>query len=117
MTIDAVTQSSPVVPTPLRGHSGSARDPIAAASEPQGQTPAAPITREQLQARVAEEARRFEQFDQSLTFRLHEDTQQLMVQVVDRGTGRVLRETPPKEFLDLTARLREMVGFFLDETR
>ncbi|HMB70973.1 MAG TPA: flagellar protein FlaG [bacterium] len=66
---------------------------------------------EQLEASVAAEARRFERLRQSLTFRVSEEARSPVVQVVERGSGRVLREMPPKEFLDLAARLREMVGF------
>jgi uncharacterized FlaG/YvyC family protein len=117
MVIDAVSQSSPVAAAPPSGAPRPAGDSLAAGRRPPGDTSGATLDRELLRERVAEESRRFEQLDQSLTFRLHEDTQQLMVQVVDRRTGKVLRETPPKEFLDLTARLREMIGFFLDETR
>jgi uncharacterized FlaG/YvyC family protein len=117
MTVDAVSQSSPVAPA---GSTGAPRPHGDAPESPRRarrDAPVPPPTREELEARVAEEAKRFEQLDQSLTFRLHEEAQQLMVQVVDRNSGKVLRETPPKEFLDLTVRLREMVGFFLDEQR
>jgi uncharacterized FlaG/YvyC family protein len=117
MTVDAVTRSSPVAPAPAPGAPAPRGDAHPSGREPLRAAPVAPPTREELEARVAEEAKRFEQLDQSLTFRLHEGAQQLMVQVVDRHTGKVLREAPPKEFLDLTVRLREMVGFFLDETR
>ena len=55
--------------------------------------------------------------NERLGFQVHEDSGQLFVQVVDRQTGDVIRESPPKEFLDLMVRMREMVGVFLDEIR
>lgn len=84
------------------------------------ETPGVPYTEQakhDLQDRVQEQVARFESLNQSLSFRVHEGSGQLMVQILDRNTGDVLRETPPKEFLDLAVRLREMVGFFLDEKR
>lgn len=50
-----------------------------------------------------------------LRFKLHEETERLQVQVVDQATGKVIKEVPPTQFLDLLARIREMVGLFLDE--
>ena len=118
MTVDAISKSLGIAPA-----SGPASPPVSAAptADPERTPlPAASVTatdEDRLRARVNEEATRFEELNQSLTFRVHEDSGQLMVQVVDRDSGKVLRETPPKDFLDLTVRLRDMVGFFLDETR
>jgi flagellar protein FlaG len=70
-----------------------------------------------LGARVQVAASRLQSMNQSLSFRVHEASGELMVQIVDRNTGEVLREAPPAEFLDLAVRLHGMVEFFLDETR
>jgi uncharacterized FlaG/YvyC family protein len=70
-----------------------------------------------LGARVQVAAARLQSMNQSLTFRVHDASGELMVQIVDRSTGEVLREAPPAEFLDLAVRLHGMVEFFLDETR
>lgn len=50
-----------------------------------------------------------------LRFVLHRKTDQLMVQVVDIKTNKVLREAPPKEILDTLAKIRDLVGALLDE--
>ena len=50
-----------------------------------------------------------------LRFRVHEDTERLMVQVIDAETDEVIREIPPSEVLDLVARIHEMIGLFIDE--
>jgi flagellar protein FlaG len=52
---------------------------------------------------------------QRLGFQVHEGTGHIVVQIVDRDSGEVIRESPPREFLDLAARMKEMVGLFLDE--
>jgi flagellar protein FlaG len=57
-----------------------------------------------------------ESMNHKLRFQVHDETGQLMVQLIDFETGEVLRQQPPEEFLDLAARMREMVGIFLDRT-
>ena len=52
---------------------------------------------------------------ESLSFQIHEDTEELMVQVIDVNTEEVIKELPPEEMLDLKARIHEMVGILIDE--
>lgn len=52
---------------------------------------------------------------EGLSFQIHEDTEELMVQVVDKNTDEVIKELPPEEMLDLKARIQEMVGILIDE--
>ncbi len=49
-----------------------------------------------------------------LHFYLHKGVGRLAVQIIQDSTGKILREYPPREWLDLEARLKEMVGIFLD---
>lgn len=49
-----------------------------------------------------------------LHFYLHKGVGRLILQVVQDSTGKVLREYPPKEWLDLEVKLREMAGVFVD---
>ena len=57
----------------------------------------------------------FQPFNQGLHFRVNDETKQLVVQIVNQETNEVIKEIPSKELLELEARLREMVGLFLDE--
>ena len=50
-----------------------------------------------------------------IKFVLHQRTGTLMVQVVDMEKNKVLREAPPKELLDVLARIRDFVGALLDK--
>jgi len=76
----------------------------------EGPNAAKSITRERiydiLQAlhSFAESARR------GLKFHIHEDTGQIVVQVIDKEDDRVIREIPPEALLDLEARIDEMTG-------
>jgi flagellar protein FlaG len=74
-----------------------------------------PESREMIERAVEEANSNLSQLNEKLGFRVHEGTGQIVVQIVDRHSGEVVRESPPKEFLDLAARMKEMVGFFLDE--
>ncbi len=53
----------------------------------------------------------------SLRFKLHEDSQRWMVQVVDIMEDEVIREIPPEKALDLSARILGMIGYMIDERR
>jgi flagellar protein FlaG len=55
------------------------------------------------------------QVKEGLSFQIHEDTEELMVQVIDVNTEEVIKELPPEEMLDLKARIHEMVGILIDE--
>lgn len=52
---------------------------------------------------------------EGLSFKMHDKTDTLMVQVIDIKTGEVIKELPPEEILDLSARIQEMVGILIDE--
>jgi flagellar protein FlaG len=52
---------------------------------------------------------------EGLSFQIHEDTEELMVQIIDVNTEEVIKELPPEEMLDLKARIHEMVGILIDE--
>ena len=53
--------------------------------------------------------------DTHIQFKLHQKTNELMVQVVDQKTDKVIREYPTKEFLDTIAAIRTYVGLMLDK--
>jgi uncharacterized FlaG/YvyC family protein len=50
-----------------------------------------------------------------LQFSLHKASGQLVVTVTDAITGKVIREIPPSELLNLAARLDEMIGLLFDQ--
>ena len=53
--------------------------------------------------------------DLDLQFTVHEATGKTMVKVMDGSTGRVIREIPPSEVLNLAARLDDMIGLIFDQ--
>lgn len=53
----------------------------------------------------------------SLQISFHEKTHSIMVKVLDKDTGQVIREVPPEKTLDFVAKICEMAGLFVDEKR
>lgn len=54
-----------------------------------------------------------------LEFNLHEDSGRYHVKVVDNESGKVIREIPPENMLELSAKIKEMldemIGLLVDE--
>ena len=50
-----------------------------------------------------------------LKFEVHDKTHEVMVKFVNTKTGEVLKEYPPKEYLDMIARIRDYVGMMIDK--
>lgn len=56
-----------------------------------------------------------EHINKGLRFSIHEDTNRIMVKVVDVLTSEVIKEIPPEDVLDTVARIREAIGLLVDE--
>lgn len=69
----------------------------------------------QFQAAEKELKEMFEKVNRRLSFRLHEDSERVMVQVIDNRTNEVVREVPPEKFLNTIAKVREFVGILFDD--
>ncbi|MNY50554.1 flagellar protein FlaG [compost metagenome] len=56
--------------------------------------------------------------NESLRFKVHEDTNRTIITVVNQETGEVLREIPSEKFLDLVAMFqKQLSGLLVDENR
>lgn len=53
-------------------------------------------------------------FNRKIDFVVHDETNRMMVKVIDTETGNVLREIPPEEILDLAAKMQEAFGIIFD---
>ena len=58
-----------------------------------------------------------EALDLGLRFRLHEETDRFIVQIVDRKANEVIKEIPPERLLNLVGQIQDMIGVLLDEKR
>ncbi|MCR4427031.1 MAG: flagellar protein FlaG [Firmicutes bacterium] len=64
---------------------------------------------------VTEANRAMEAFDIQAKFSVHRATGQIVVRLENRRTGELIREIPPEKLLDLVAKMREMMGRFVDD--
>lgn len=54
-------------------------------------------------------------FNKGLHFRIHEGTERILVEVINKDSGEVIREIPPEYILDILAKIDELLGIFIDE--
>lgn len=50
-------------------------------------------------------------------FGIHEDTNRVMIKIVDKDTKKVIKELPPEKTLDMIAKVWELAGLMVDEKR
>jgi flagellar protein FlaG len=54
--------------------------------------------------------------DVRLKFSVHKDTGRIVITVTDETTGKVIREIPPAELVEFSAKFDEMVGKIFNRT-
>jgi flagellar protein FlaG len=47
---------------------------------------------------------------------IHEDTNRVIVKVINNETGEVIREIPPEKIVELVAKMNTYLGLLIDET-
>ena len=72
-------------------------------------------TAQKIQRQVDHMNKLFEVNYTSVKFNVHEDTERLMIRVVDRKTEEIVREIPSEEFLDMVSRMVDYMGFMVDQ--
>ena len=72
-------------------------------------------TEQEVQQAVAEANSKFSGPNEKIAFGYEKRLNMLIVQVQDRNTGEVVREIPPKEFIDFKVAMRERIGLLLDK--
>jgi flagellar protein FlaG len=96
--------------------SASLFDADALEADGRGVVDAVTYRREDVQRAVDEANLLAETFpEQRISFALDEDSDRLVVRVIDNQTNEVVRQVPPQEFLELIAKVQQMVGLFFDE--
>lgn len=73
------------------------------------------ITKEDLEKNITGVNNFLETNYTSLKFQVHEDLDRLFVEVVDKNTQEVVREIPPRQFLDMISSMLEFVGLIVDK--
>lgn len=70
---------------------------------------------EQLKKAIAEMNKRINNSNEEAVFGVHEDTNRIMIKIMDKETKEVIKEFPPEKTLDMIARIWEMAGILVDE--
>jgi hypothetical protein len=56
-------------------------------------------------------------FNRRLDFEIDQDTNRIIVKVIDTKTDKVVKEIPPAQLVQLAAKIQEMIGILVDEER
>lgn len=56
-------------------------------------------------------------FNRRLDFRVDEETNRIVVKVIDTRTDKVIKEIPPEQLVQLAAKIQKMIGLLVDEER
>lgn len=70
---------------------------------------------EQLKKAIAEMNKKINNSNEEAVFGVHEDTNRIMIKIMDKDTKEVIKEFPPEKTLDMIARIWEMAGILVDE--
>lgn len=77
----------------------------------------AQATQEELQDTLDQLNSAVSAFHRSVRFNLHHDSGQVQVNVVNTDSGKVIREIPSNEMMDMAQRIHDFIGVLLDEKR
>ncbi|WP_246055271.1 flagellar protein FlaG [Pseudalkalibacillus caeni] len=72
-------------------------------------------TKEKIDKKIESLNNFLNQSQTSLKFQLHEKLKEYYVQIIDTNTEKVIKEIPPKKFLDMYAVTAELLGLMVDE--
>ena len=73
------------------------------------------LSNEELAEAVEDIQSRLEVVGTRLGFSIHEETEDLVVEITNRESGELIRQIPSDEVLELRARLDELVGILFDK--
>ena len=65
---------------------------------------------------VAESIKKYvDSLQTDLKIQVHRETGKIMIKVISKEDGKVVREVPPEKLLNLAAKMEEMTGLLFDE--
>lgn len=85
--------------------------------DPLGQRELSEADKNKLHKEVEKVNEQLQMQNQSLRFKFSDKAEQFYVEVVDTRTLEVIDSIPGKHMLELAAKLKDMIGFFIDEKR
>lgn len=76
-----------------------------------------PISEQQLIKAIERAIKAVQGQSTQLEFSIHDQTRRILVKVMNKDTGEIIREIPPEKSMDLLVKLWEMAGILVDERR
>ncbi|MCH5260103.1 MAG: flagellar protein FlaG [Lachnospiraceae bacterium] len=107
-TTAAVTQAQPQDEKSSSDGNGSQQQQAAFSSQ---------ATPDQLKKMIEEMNKKINNSNEVAMFGIHEETNRVMIKIMDKDTKEVIKEFPPEKTLDMIAKLWEMAGILVDERR
>jgi len=95
----------------------ASKDSDVAASYEKDQAKLMEDSKDKLYKELEKANNQFDALNHSLRMKFNEDAEQFYVEVVDVQTREVIDSIPAEHVLELAAKLKDMVGFFIDEKR
>lgn len=74
-----------------------------------------PVGQEELMRRLDHAFKVLSGPETTLQVSMHKETNSIMVKVLDKETGKVIREVPPEKTLDLVANMMHIAGILVDK--
>lgn len=73
------------------------------------------LSKEGFDRLVTEANDKFKVINKQISYNIHKETNRVFAKIKDAETGEVMKEIPSEESLDLSAKLKDMVGLLIDE--
>lgn len=73
--------------------------------------------RNKMEQAIAEANKVMKPTNKSFAYSVHEETNEIIIQIKDNDTGEILKEIPSEESLNRLAKMRELSGIMIDEKR
>jgi len=120
MSIQAISTSLPPQSAPLANANAAPvmlREMNVATTPTQGTTEAAQaVSQEKLKTAIKSVREYIQPFNNSLEFSVSDETQQLVVKIVDTATKEVIRQMPSEEMIALAKALDSLKGLFVKQS-
>lgn len=89
--------------------------PVKEIEKNQQESRAGPVSREETKEIVKSLNGHMNLLQTTLNFRISEETDQIIVRVVNRETNELIRQIPPEELVTLQAKMEELTGIIFDK--
>lgn len=118
--ITSVTGKADLLTVPTQGgepdHAAAKQPTVARTQSDTEQKPTAPIERATLEQAVAKVSEDIQAHDTNLKFEVDDSTDRVIVKVIAKDSGKVIRELPPKEVIELEKFFDKSKGILLKQT-